>query len=46
MVRLHRVIDFDPPQDLLRQIRDVGDADRLSFRQRVADLEAAVVGWR
>jgi hypothetical protein len=38
MVRLHPVIDFDPPQDLRREIRDVGDADRLAFRQRAPIL--------
>src|SRR6266581_6812229 len=44
MLRLHRVVEFDPPQDLRREIRDAGDADRLALGQGVADPEAPVVG--
>src|SRR5271166_6525913 len=44
MLRLHRVVDLDPLQDLGREIRDAGDTDRLTFGQGVADPEAPVVG--
>src|SRR5215472_6595230 len=44
MLRLHRVLDLDPPQDLRREIRDAGDAHRLTLGQGVADPEAPVVG--
>src|SRR5215469_6801244 len=43
MLRLHRVLDLDPPQDLRREIGDAGDAHRLTLGQGVADPEAPVV---
>ena len=44
MLRLHRVLDLDPLQDLGREIRNAGDADRLALGQGVADPQAPVVG--
>src|SRR6201984_3582710 len=44
MLRLHRVLDLDPLQYLRREIRDAGDADRLTLGQGVADAQAPVVG--
>jgi len=44
MLRLHRVVELDPSQDLRREIGDARDADFLAFGQGVADPQAAVVG--
>ena len=44
MLRLHRVVDLDSLQDLGREIRETGDADRLALGQGVADPKAPVIG--
>jgi hypothetical protein len=43
-IRVHRILDAYPPQDLRREAYNAGDADFLALGQSVADPEAPVVG--
>src|SRR6185312_1203940 len=44
MLRLHRVVEPDAAQDLRREIGDAGHTDLVTFGERVADAQGAMIG--